>query len=86
MPVTPLSIEKKDCVHSGIMAGKMLLVTCSAMAVVPLWGYVIIESLFLFDSVDAHSTPYGVVFVDLTEFVIAIEFSSIRIVSIHYVV
>ena len=41
---------------------------------------------FSFSFVGTHSTPYGTVFVDLTAFIVAFHFSSIRLISIHCVV
>lgn len=41
---------------------------------------------FSFNSVDTHSTPYGVDFIDLSAFVVAFRFSSNTLTSIHSVV
>ena len=41
---------------------------------------------FLFNCVRCGLAPYGAVFVRLSSFVVAIEFSSIRLVSVHCVV
>ena len=41
---------------------------------------------FSFNCVGTHSTPYGAVLVGLSAFIVVFRFSSIRLISIHWVV